>query len=66
MIIALMVAAGIFYSSHWLMWAFIVWAFAGIGHPPALRDEPGVGRGRTALGLGVFALLLAIVLPWPG
>ncbi len=65
-VIALMVAAGLFYSRHWLMWAFIAWAFAGTGHPPAQNEEPGLGRGRTALAVASFVLLLTIVLPWPG
>ncbi len=65
-VIALMVAAGLFYSRHWLMWAFIAWAFAGTGHPPAQQAESGLGRGRAALAVASFVLLLAIVLPWPG
>lgn len=65
-VIALMVAAGLLYSRHWLMWAFIAWAFAGTGHPPAQHEEPGLGRGRAALAVASFVLLLAIVLPWPG
>lgn len=65
-VIALMVAAGLFYSRHWLMWAFIAWAFAGTGHPPAQQEESGLGSGRAALAVASFVLLLAIVLPWPG
>lgn len=65
-VIVLMVAAGLFYSRHWLMWAFIAWALAGTGHPPARHEERGLGPGRTALAIASFVLLLAIVLPWPG
>src|SRR5690606_30849857 len=56
-VIVLMVAAGLFYSRHWLMWAFIAWALAGTGHPPARHEEGGLGPGRTALAIASFVLL---------
>ena len=64
-VLALMVAAGVLYSRHWLLWALIAWLVAGQGHLRAVDDDAPVGRGRMLLGWGTLALLLAIVLPWP-
>ena len=64
-LLVLMVAAGLFYSSHWLMWALIVWALAGREHPPAVDEETPLSAGRQVLAGLSFALLAAIVLPWP-
>lgn len=41
------------------------WWFAGSGHPPATNELAPVGAGRKVRGALTFALLLAIVLPWP-
>ena len=65
-VLGVLVALGIFYSPHWLMWALVAWLVSGSGHPPALNELAPIGRGRTALGLFGAALLMAIVLPWPG
>ena len=65
-VLGVLVALGIFASPHWLMWALVAWIVAGSGHPPALNELALIGRGRKALGVLVAALLLAIVLPWPG
>ena len=65
-VLGVLVALGIFASPHWLMWALVTWIVAGSGHPPALNELARIGRGRRALGVLVAALLLAIVLPWPG
>lgn len=63
--VALMVLAGLLISSHWLMWAVLVWALVGVEHPPAKNDLTPLGPGRTMLGLLALALFLSIVLPWP-
>lgn len=62
---AVMVGLGIVYSPHWIMWALLVWVVGGSGHPPARNENAGLSRGRRALAYGSFALLAAIVLPWP-
>ena len=64
-VLLLMVVAGLLVGRHWLMWALIVWALAGVGHPPSLDEERALGPGRTLLAVGSLVLLLAIVLPWP-
>ena len=53
------------YARHWLMWAFVVWAFAGSGYPPAEDDRTPLTPARGILAVVAFALLVAIVLPWP-
>jgi membrane-associated protease RseP (regulator of RpoE activity) len=64
MVIGLLVAAGLFYSPHWLMWALIIWAIAGTRHPPVRNELAPLGTGRVVFAGLSFALLLAIVLPW--
>jgi membrane-associated protease RseP (regulator of RpoE activity) len=65
-LLGLLVAGGFFYAPHLLMWAAIVWAIAGLRHPPAANELAPLGPGRTALGWATLGLLAAIVLPWPG
>jgi membrane-associated protease RseP (regulator of RpoE activity) len=63
--VMLMVAAGLFYSAHWLTWAVIIYFLAGTGHPAAKNEVAGVGAGRKILGFVALALVAAIVLPAP-
>lgn len=64
-VIVLLLLAGLFYSSHYLMWALIAWFVAGSSHPKALDETVPIGPGRTMLGLLALGLLFAIILPWP-
>ena len=64
-VLALMVAAGVLYSRHWLMWAFVVWAFAGPGHAPARDDVTPLTPARRLLAGAALVLFAAIILPWP-
>ena len=64
-LLALLIAAGVLYARHWLMWAFVIWAFAGSGHPPAEDDWTPLDPARGVLAAVAFALLLAIISPWP-
>lgn len=64
-VLGLVVALGVLQSPHWLMWALLIWAVAGLDHPAAWNELVPVGRGRTLLGYATLAVLLAIVLPWP-
>lgn len=65
-IVALLILGGLFYSPNLLTWAFIAWLFAGVEHPPAEDEATPLSAGRKALAYSTLALLLAIVLPWPG
>lgn len=64
-VLALMVAAGLFYSPHWLTWAIIAYFIAGVDHPVANNELADIGSGRKVLGYVAFAILAAIVLPVP-
>lgn len=64
-VIMLLLLAGLFYSSHYLMWALIAWFVAGSRHPKALDESVPIGAGRMMLGLFALGLVLTIVLPWP-
>ncbi len=64
-LLGLLVAGGLLYAPHLLMWAAVVWAVAGLRHPPAQNELAPLGPGRTMLALATLALLVAIVLPWP-
>lgn len=64
-IIGALVVAGLLWSGHYLMWAFIVWLFAGGSHPPALDETQPLRWGRIALGWTALFVLLAIVFPLP-
>lgn len=64
-VLALMVAAGLFYSPHWLTWAIIAYFIAGVDHPAANNELADIGPGRRALGYVALAILAAIVLPVP-
>jgi len=64
-VIFLLVAGGLLFASHWLMWGLIAWFIAGTGHPAAQDDAAPIGPWRTLLGLVALAILIAIVLPWP-
>ena len=64
-LVGLLVAGGIFYAPHLLMWAAIVWAIGGLRHPPAVNELAPLGPGRTALAWFTLALFATIVVPWP-
>jgi Zn-dependent protease len=65
LVFGLLIAGGLLYSPHWLMWALIVWVISGSGHPPARNELLPIGTGRGALAVLALALLLSILLPWP-
>lgn len=65
-IVGLLLAGGILYDQHLLMWALIVWVFAGVGHPPAEDEATPLSPGRKALAALTVLLLIGIVVPWPG
>ena len=65
-VVWLMLIAGILLSPHWLMWGLLVWLISGGGHPPAEDESRELDTGRRLLAYLSFALLLLIVLPWPG
>lgn len=51
-VIGALVALGFLYSPHWLMWAAVVWALGGVGHPPRPQRAGAPESGASVAGLG--------------
>jgi membrane-associated protease RseP (regulator of RpoE activity) len=56
--------AGVFLSWNWLVWWFLSRYVVGLGHPPALAEEPLDGR-RRAVAWVSLALFVATFVPVP-
>jgi membrane-associated protease RseP (regulator of RpoE activity) len=56
--------AGLFLSWNWLIWWFLSRFVVGLGHPPALVEEPLDG-GRRAVAWASLALFVATFVPVP-
>lgn len=56
--------AGVFLSWNWLLWWFLTRFAVGLGHPPALAEEP-LERGRRTVAWVSLALFLATFVPVP-
>jgi membrane-associated protease RseP (regulator of RpoE activity) len=65
-VIGAMIALGLLYSRHWLMWGLLVWLVAGTAHPPSTNELRPLTPGRKALAWATVGLFLLIILPWPG
>ena len=56
--------AGVFVSWNWIIWWFLTRFVVGLGHPPALEEEPLDG-GRRAVAWASLALFVATFVPVP-
>jgi membrane-associated protease RseP (regulator of RpoE activity) len=56
--------AGLLLSWNWLVWWFLSRFVVGLGHPPALVEEP-LDRGRRALAWTSLVLFVATFVPVP-
>ncbi len=59
-----LLAAGLFWTWSWLVWWALSRFVIGLGHPPALVEEP-LGRGRKAVAWLSLALFVATFVPVP-
>ncbi len=59
-----LLAAGIFWTWSWLLWWALSRFVIGLGHPPALVEEP-LGPGRKAVAWLSLALFVATFVPVP-
>ncbi len=59
-----LLAAGIFLSWNWLLWGLLTRAVVGLGHPPALLEEP-LDPVRAAVAVVSFALFAGTFIPVP-
>ncbi|RME78761.1 MAG: site-2 protease family protein [Chloroflexi bacterium] len=64
-LVGLMVLAGIFWWSGWLLWALLVFFVIGPGHPPPLNDLVELGPGRKALAYAGIVLFFLLFMPNP-
>ncbi|MGD0718903.1 MAG: site-2 protease family protein [Thermoplasmata archaeon] len=56
--VVLLFGIGVFLYFGWLLFAVLI-VMLGIRHPPPLNDVSPVGTGRTLVGVGVAAILVA-------
>jgi membrane-associated protease RseP (regulator of RpoE activity) len=61
---AMLLLAGVFVSWNWLLWWFLTRVVVGLGHPPALVEEP-LDPGRRAVAWASLALFVATFVPVP-
>jgi membrane-associated protease RseP (regulator of RpoE activity) len=59
-----LLAAGFFWTWSWLVWWALTRFVIGVGHPPALAEEP-LGPGRKAIAWLSLALFLLTFVPVP-
>jgi membrane-associated protease RseP (regulator of RpoE activity) len=59
-----LLAAGIFFTWSWLLWWALTRFAIGVGHPPALVEEP-LGPGRKAIAWLSLALFVLTFVPVP-
>ena len=61
---AALLGAGLFWTWSWLLWWALSRFVIGLGHPPALDEEP-LGPGRRAIAWLSLALFVATFVPVP-
>ena len=59
-----LLAAGVFFTWSWLLWWALTRFAIGLGHPPALDEEP-LGPGRRAIAWLSLALFVLTFVPVP-
>jgi membrane-associated protease RseP (regulator of RpoE activity) len=64
-LVGLMIIAGIFWWSGWLLWAMLVFFIIGTGHPPPLNDLVELGAGRKILAYVMIAFIIIFFMPNP-
>lgn len=64
-LVGLMVLAGIFWWSGWLLWAMLVFFVIGPGHPPPLNDLVDLGASRKLLAYLTIIIFVVLFMPNP-
>ncbi len=64
-LVGLMVLAGIFWWSGWLLWSVLVFFVIGTGHPPPLNDLVELDPGRKILAYIMIILFFILFMPNP-
>ncbi len=64
-VVAAMVAVGIFFWQGWLFWALMIFFIIGTGHPPPLNELAPLGIKRKILGYAVIVIFVLLFTPNP-
>jgi hypothetical protein len=64
-IIIVMLFAGIFVWTGWLIWAFITFFLIGPGHPPPLNDLVDLDPIRKSLAYAMIVIFIILFMPSP-
>jgi len=64
-LVGVMVFAGIFWWTGWLLWAMLVFFVIGPGHPPPLNDLVELGLPRRLLAYMMIVIFIILFMPNP-
>ncbi|GAB4434983.1 MAG: site-2 protease family protein [Anaerolineae bacterium] len=64
-LVGIMVAAGIFWWTGWLVWAFLTFFIIGVNHPPPLNDLVPLDTGRKIIAWVMIAFFVILFMPNP-
>ncbi len=64
-LVGVMVLAGIFWWTGWLLWALLVFFVIGPGHPPPLNDLVELGLPRRLLAYMMIVIFIILFMPNP-
>lgn len=64
-LVSIMVAAGIFWWTGWLVWAFLTFFIIGVNHPPPLNDLVPLNTGRKIIAYAMIIFFIILFMPNP-
>lgn len=64
-LIIIMVLAGLFWWTGWLVWALLAFFVVGPGHPPPLNDLVPLNPGRKILAYAMLFIFIIMFMPNP-
>jgi hypothetical protein len=64
-LVAVMVAAGVFWWTGWLVWAMLIFFIIGTGHPPPLNALVELGLTRKIIAYLTLILFILLFMPNP-
>ncbi len=64
-LVSIMVLAGIFTWSGWLLWSILVFFVVGVGHPAPLNDLAPLGTARKILAYVMIIVFIILFMPMP-
>jgi len=64
-LVTIMLVAGIFWWTGWLVWALLIFFIIGTGHPPPLNDLVELGLTRKIIAYLTLILFILLFMPNP-